>query len=103
MMDDPTMNRRALLGAASVVATGAATLAHAQAQAPAPGSLKGRTILITGSSSGFGRLSALHLADLGATVVASMRNLDGGRRRKAVSLLAEARASPARSMWSRSM
>ncbi|ODT88268.1 SDR family NAD(P)-dependent oxidoreductase [Phenylobacterium sp. SCN 70-31] len=94
MMDDPTMNRRALLGAVSVVATGAATLAHAQAQAPAPGSLKGRTILITGSSSGFGRLSALHLADLGATVVASMRNLDGGRRPEAVSLLSEAKGKP---------
>ncbi|MFN9927283.1 MAG: hypothetical protein ACK53I_10130, partial [Phenylobacterium sp.] len=61
------LNRRGLLGAASL----AAIAAPAAAQTPAPTSLAGKTVLITGASSGFGRLSALHLADLGATVIAS--------------------------------
>ncbi len=38
-------------------------------------SLEGQTILITGASSGFGRLGAEHYARLGARVFASMRNL----------------------------
>lgn len=84
------LNRRGLLGAASL----AAIAAPAAAQAPAPASLAGKTVLITGASSGFGRLSALHLADLGATVIASMRNLDGGKRPDAVSLLADAKGKP---------
>jgi NAD(P)-dependent dehydrogenase (short-subunit alcohol dehydrogenase family) len=84
------LNRRGLLGAASL----AAIAAPAAAQTPAPTSLAGKTVLITGASSGFGRLSALHLADLGATVIASMRNLDGGKRPDAVSLLAEAKGKP---------
>ncbi|MDZ4375959.1 MAG: SDR family NAD(P)-dependent oxidoreductase [Phenylobacterium sp.] len=90
MSDDPKPSRRTLLGAASVLATVPATAVSAQS----PASLAGRTVLITGSSSGFGRLSALHLADLGATVIASMRNLQGGRRPEAVSLLAEAKGKP---------
>ena len=91
MQDSRSLNRRALLGAASVAATALATSA---ARAQAPASLAGRSVLITGSSAGFGRLSALHLAGLGATVIASMRNLDGGRRPDAVSLLHEAKGLP---------
>lgn len=91
------VDRRVLLGgAATAGVAAAAAAAAAQAPAPQPGSLKGRTVLITGSSSGFGRLTALHLAELGATVVASMRNLQGGRRPEAVSLLAEAKGKPGR-------
>ncbi len=88
MTEHRNLNRRALLGAASVAAT---ALATAPAHAQAPASLAGRAVLITGASSGFGRLTALHLAGLGATVIASMRNLDGGRRPEAVSLASEAR------------
>lgn len=87
MSHDRHLNRRALLGAASIAAT---TMAAGATRAQAPTSLAGRSVLITGSSAGFGRLSALHLAGLGATVIASMRNLDGGRRADAVSLMQEA-------------
>jgi NAD(P)-dependent dehydrogenase (short-subunit alcohol dehydrogenase family) len=40
-------------------------------------------VMITGCSSGFGRLTALHLARGGANVIASMRNLQGGNRPEA--------------------
>lgn len=89
--DHHLLDRRALLAGASL-ATAIATTARAQPAQPA--SLAGTSVLITGSSSGFGRLTALHLADLGATVIASMRNLQGGRRPEAVSLLAEAEGKP---------
>ncbi|QZD89520.1 SDR family oxidoreductase [Qipengyuania aurantiaca] len=72
----PNFDRRTLL--AGVAATGAiaATARAAQAdkvEAPAP-NLSGKAILITGCSSGFGRLSAEHFARAGATVFATMRN-----------------------------
>ncbi|MEM8988385.1 MAG: SDR family NAD(P)-dependent oxidoreductase [Pseudomonadota bacterium] len=82
------LNRRALLRAGAALAAGAAA-APAAAADPAPSApdLTGKSVLITGSSSGFGRLSALHLARSGATVIASMRNLKGGKRPEAQELL----------------
>ena len=69
-------SRRDLLAGAAIAAT---TIGAAQAigqPAAAEGfSLDGKSILITGSSSGFGRLGAEHYARLGAKVFASMRNL----------------------------
>lgn len=72
------ISRRKLLGGTAV----AAAAGVAAATSPALGkalrseqSLAGRTILITGASSGFGRLGAEHYARLGARVFASMRNL----------------------------
>ncbi|MHA7870755.1 MAG: SDR family oxidoreductase, partial [Hyphococcus sp.] len=47
----------------------------------------GKSVLITGASSGFGRLTALHLARLGATVIASMRNFQNGARAEARELM----------------
>lgn len=83
-------NRRVLIGGAAALA---ATAAQAQTQLT-PGAkpeaainLGGKSVLITGSSSGFGRLAALHCARLGATVIASMRNLKGGKRPEAAELL----------------
>ncbi|MGY6551827.1 MAG: SDR family oxidoreductase [Erythrobacter sp.] len=71
------INRRSLL--AGIAATGALSAAStASAQAPyrgKPASLKGRSVLITGCSSGFGRLAAELLARQGARVFATMRNL----------------------------
>ena len=77
--------RRQMLGVtAAAAASGFA--AKALAASPAASDLSGKTALITGTSSGFGRLTALHLARAGATVVASMRNLDKGKRAEAVEL-----------------
>ena len=53
----------------------AATAVSATAQTAAPLSLKGKSILITGTSSGFGNLGALTYARAGAKVFATMRNL----------------------------
>lgn len=49
--------------------------------------LAGKSVLLTGASSGFGYLGALHYARLGAKVIASMRNLP---RKEADALLADA-------------
>lgn len=79
-------NRRTLLAGASILAGAMASGARAADETPAP-DFSGRSVLITGTSSGFGRLTALHLARLGATVIASMRNLDDGKREEARELM----------------
>lgn len=66
----PPIDRRTLL-AAGAAASAASALPGAAQSRP----LAGQAILITGSSSGFGRLGALHYARLGAKVFATMRNL----------------------------
>jgi NAD(P)-dependent dehydrogenase (short-subunit alcohol dehydrogenase family) len=81
--------RRAFLGG-TVAAAGIAAMASTTA-AGQDSSLKGKSVLITGCSSGFGRLAALHLARQGATVIASMRNLLNGQRSEALTLAAEAK------------
>lgn len=71
------INRRSLL--AGIAATGALSAAStAAAQAPyraKPADFKGKSVLITGCSSGFGRLAAEMLARQGARVFATMRAL----------------------------
>lgn len=70
-------NRRQLMMGAGVAAM-ALSAGTATAQSSATSSanpLQGKSILITGTSSGFGRLGAEHFARLGAKVFASMRNL----------------------------
>ncbi len=81
-------NRRALLGGASALAAAAmvAPKAAAQDAATVP-NFSDKSVLITGTSSGFGRLTAIYLARLGATVIASMRNFDSGNRPEAKELL----------------
>ena len=69
------INRRTLLGAAAAVTTTTTIAASAIAQTAAAFELKGKSVLITGSSSGFGYAGALHYARAGAKVIASMRNL----------------------------
>ena len=78
--------RRTLLAGASALAAASAFAGDATAQDAVP-DFKGRTVLITGTSSGFGRLTALTLARMGATVIASMRNFDGGARAEARDLM----------------
>ena len=72
----PTLDRRSLLAGAAATGTLAATASFAQADLfkPTP-DLSGTSVLITGCSTGFGRLAAEHLARAGAKVFATMRNL----------------------------
>ncbi|MEE4539681.1 MAG: SDR family oxidoreductase [Erythrobacter sp.] len=72
----PDLNRRALLAGAAATGVLAATASFAQADmiGTIP-DLSGKSVLVTGCSSGFGRLGAEHYARLGAKVFATMRNL----------------------------
>jgi len=75
MTGNSQMNRRELI-AGTVVAAGALTASPACSEAKTDGSnLAGKSILITGCSSGFGRLGAEHYARLGAKVFATMRDM----------------------------
>jgi len=47
---------------------------------PAPASLKGKTVVITGGNTGLGKESALRLAKAGATVVLTARSEEKGRK-----------------------
>ncbi|WP_284125387.1 SDR family oxidoreductase [Parerythrobacter aestuarii] len=72
----PAIDRRTLLASAAATAALTATGALAQPDViKADPDLSGKSILITGCSSGFGRLGAEHYARLGARVFATMRNL----------------------------
>ena len=81
------LSRRALIGGASALAAAAGMSAAAKAQTvAATEDFAGKSALITGTSSGFGRLTSLHLARQGATVIASMRNFKNGKRPEAQEL-----------------
>ncbi|WP_262694834.1 SDR family NAD(P)-dependent oxidoreductase [Kordiimonas aquimaris] len=67
--------RQLMAGTAAVAATASFSKAQAQASGLIGPDLTGKSVLITGSSSGFGRLGAEHYARLGAKVFATMRNL----------------------------
>lgn len=68
------INRRTLLAGAAATGALAATASVAQPdKVSADPNLKGKSILITGCSTGFGRLAAEHFARLGAKVFATMR------------------------------
>lgn len=74
--------RLVLAGATAMSVAMAAPAANAQVTPD----VRGKSVLITGTSSGFGRLTAMHLAQGGANVIASMRNLNGGKRKEAQEL-----------------
>jgi NAD(P)-dependent dehydrogenase (short-subunit alcohol dehydrogenase family) len=78
------IERRAVIKTALAVGA-AAAIPSAASAADKP--LAGKSVLITGASSGFGYLGALHYARLGAKVIASMRGLP---RKEADELKAEA-------------
>lgn len=70
------IDRRTLLASAAATTALAATPSRSFAETiPSPPDLSGKSILITGCSSGFGRLGAEYYARLGARVFATMRNL----------------------------
>ncbi len=72
----PQINRRTLLaGAAATTALTAAANTAAQPVIRTQPNIRGKSILITGCSTGFGRLAAEHYAREGARVFATMRNL----------------------------
>ena len=77
MADPININRRSLMLGASLTAAAYMTACAKTPAASAQESinLTGISILITGCSSGFGRLGAEHYARLGAKVFATMRNL----------------------------
>ena len=75
MSQDFNLNRRNLMLGASIAAAAYATGCAQTSQAADTIDLTGVSILITGCSSGFGRLGAEHYARLGAKVFATMRNL----------------------------
>ena len=81
-----SLDRRTLLAGAAATAALAANRAHAAEPVfSADASLKGKSVLITGCSSGFGRLAAELLARQGARVFATMRGLP---RPEAIELMA---------------
>jgi NAD(P)-dependent dehydrogenase (short-subunit alcohol dehydrogenase family) len=86
MSDPVSLDRRQLLGATAAIGV-ASTLPEAVSAQTAAPSLKGKSVLITGCSSGFGYAGALHYARAGAKVIASMRGLP---RKEADQLKAEA-------------
>lgn len=72
----PDLNRRHLLaGAAATGALAATATVSAEDAFKAGPDLQGKSILITGCSTGFGRLAAEDFARRGAKVFATMRNL----------------------------
>ena len=73
----PSINRRTLLGGAAATTTVLAANATSALgdTISATGNMEGKSILITGCSSGFGRLAAEDFARKGAKVFATMRNL----------------------------
>lgn len=85
------LNRRTLMLGASLTAAAYAASCAKAPEAVAEGTidLSGKSILITGCSSGFGRLGAEHYARLGAKVFATMRNLP---RPEATELMALAKS-----------
>ncbi|WP_299327150.1 SDR family oxidoreductase [Parasphingopyxis sp.] len=85
----PDISRRHLLAGTAAIAALSAMPASTPSFAQTTPNLSGKSILITGTSSGFGRLGAIHYARLGAKVIATMRNLP---RPEAESLAAEAAA-----------
>ncbi|PKQ00989.1 MAG: short-chain dehydrogenase/reductase [Alphaproteobacteria bacterium HGW-Alphaproteobacteria-13] len=86
MSDRNHPTRRSLIGGAAALAATPPALLHAATPAALP-SLAGRTVLITGTSSGFGRVGALLYARAGAKVIATMRGMP---RPEAETLAAEA-------------
>lgn len=76
-MSDPlNIDRRQALALGLGVAAAAGQAASAQGAASAEGpNLSGKSILVTGSSSGFGRLGVEYYARQGAKVFATMRNV----------------------------
>ncbi|MEM9569942.1 MAG: SDR family oxidoreductase [Pseudomonadota bacterium] len=76
MSDNLNLDRRQILALGVGAAAAASQAASAQGEAATDGpDLSGKSILVTGSSSGFGRLGVEYYAGQGAKVFATMRNV----------------------------
>jgi NAD(P)-dependent dehydrogenase (short-subunit alcohol dehydrogenase family) len=71
----PDIDRRRLLAGTAALTVASAASAPLLAEDVVAPDLSGKSFLITGSSSGFGNVGALHYARLGARVFATMRNM----------------------------
>ncbi|MDJ0740512.1 MAG: glucose 1-dehydrogenase [Gammaproteobacteria bacterium] len=82
MTKTPMLSRRALLtgGAAAVAAAAVGTTAHAASAETVTGRFANKVVLITGATSGIGRVTAEHFAREGATVVFNGRREALGRQ-----------------------
>ncbi len=69
------VSRRQVLGGGAAMAGAMSAPPQAMGETAPVDALAGKTVLITGTSSGFGRLAAESFARAGATVFATMRNL----------------------------
>ncbi|MDC0886921.1 SDR family oxidoreductase [Altererythrobacter sp.] len=84
------LTRRTLLGSAAATAALASTASYAQSDMlMSDPDLSGVSILITGASSGFGRLGAEYYARKGAKVFATMRNLPRPEGDELIQLVAD--------------
>jgi len=83
------VTRRTLLSSGAAIAAAGTITAPSQvfAKERSPG-LTGKSILITGCSTGFGRLAAEYFARQGATVFATMRNLPRAEADELIDLVA---------------
>ncbi|MEM7663034.1 MAG: SDR family oxidoreductase [Pseudomonadota bacterium] len=89
-MPKPTnLSRRELMTGAALAATAIAAAPAVSQESDATIDLTGKSVLITGCSSGFGRLTAEHCARLGAKVFATMRNLPRPEAEELETLAAE--------------
>ncbi|MET3961607.1 dehydrogenase/reductase SDR family protein 12 [Marmoricola sp. OAE513] len=80
-MTESTLDRildRSLLGGYSAIGYGLRRR-HWRENDPAPGSMDGKRVIVTGANSGLGKAAALGLARLGATVYLLVRNEERGR------------------------
>ncbi len=82
MTKTPMLSRRALLtgSAAAVAAAAVGTTAHAASAETVTGRFANKVVLITGATSGIGRVTAEHFAREGATVVFNGRREALGRQ-----------------------
>ena len=75
MPDFTKLDRRQLLALGMAAAASQSACAQPKSTEAGQIDLSGKSVLVTGSSSGFGRLGAEHYARLGAKVFATMRNV----------------------------
>lgn len=75
MAREASLNRRQLMAGAAAISVANTASPLKAAEAASEPDLSGKSVLITGCSSGFGRIGAEYYAERGAKVIATMRTL----------------------------